>query len=129
MNVLILSIGSNINSDENMYLCEEILSHLFPNIIYSETIETDPYGSIYKNNFKNKLAFIKCTETLNSINLILKFVEKKIGRTKEEKDKGIVKIDIDIVKFNDEIIKPKDWERSYVQNLLESLYDKIKMGL
>jgi 2-amino-4-hydroxy-6-hydroxymethyldihydropteridine diphosphokinase len=44
----------------------------------------------------------------------LKSWEAECGRTPESKQKGVVPIDLDIVMWNSEVVRPVDYSRSYV---------------
>lgn len=118
MNIALVSIGSNENREQNMLLSCRLLTELFPDIIFSDTCVTIPYGLNYKNDFLNRLAIINTEAEQLEVNETLKLLEKEIGRSSTDKQKGLVKIDLDLVKWNDEILKPKDMERSYIKDLL-----------
>lgn len=53
----------------------------------------------------------------------LKFLEYHLGRTDDEKQKGIIKIDADLLMWNDEIIRPEDFERDYIRESMAALQD------
>ncbi len=42
-------------------------------------------------------------------------IERDHGRTPEDKSRGIVKIDIDLLCYDGELLKPEDWQRGYVR--------------
>jgi len=121
MNEVLISIGSNDNKIENLAICHQLLDDNFAFISYSDTCITDPYGSNYKKKFINQLAIINTNINKASLTEILKSIEKKLGRKPEDKKLGLVKIDIDIVIWNNEIVKPEDITRSYIKDLLPTL--------
>lgn len=123
MNKALISIGTNVDREANLTLCHELLNEAFSEITYSKTSITTPYGNIYKDDFLNQLAFIYTSEAKEEILKRLKSIEKKIGRNVTDKVNGSVKIDIDLVIWNEEILKPDDMERSYIIDLLPSLID------
>ncbi|MDU1892876.1 MAG: 2-amino-4-hydroxy-6-hydroxymethyldihydropteridine diphosphokinase [Dysgonomonas sp.] len=125
MNKVLISIGTNENTEANLLLCHHLLENTFSDIKYSQTSITAPYGVQYKNNFLNQLALLYTKEDIDYTTSLLKSFEKKIGRTPSDKEKGIVKIDIDIVVWNDKVIKPNDISRSYIVDLLPTLRDNI----
>ena len=53
--------------------------------------------------------------------MLLKQIEKENGRLPEDKQQGIVKLDIDLLKYDDSILKPKDMEKDFVQAGLKEL--------
>lgn len=121
MNSALVSIGSNENPEQNLLGCCRLLAQLFPDILFSKTSVTVPYGNNYKNDFFNCLAVINTDiERQDCVNK-LKQLERDMGRTPNDKFKGCVKIDIDLVIWNREVLKPKDLERSYVKDLLLDL--------
>lgn len=123
MNKALISIGTNVDREANLALCHELLNGVFPGITYSNTSITTPYGNTCKDDFLNQLAFVYTSETKEEIQKQLKFIEKRIGRTATDKVNGKVKIDIDLMMWNEEILKPDDMERSYIADLLPSLID------
>jgi 2-amino-4-hydroxy-6-hydroxymethyldihydropteridine diphosphokinase len=123
MNKVLISIGTNVDRETNLALCRKLLGSAFLRIIYSDTSVTSPYGNTYKNDFLNQLAVVYTDKTKSEVGGILKLLEKDMGRKASDKQKGVVKIDIDLVVWNEEILKPDDLSRSYVVDLLPSLAD------
>lgn len=121
MNKALLSIGTNMDRETNLALCHDELDRLFGDISYSDTSVTAPYGAVYKDDFLNQLAVIYTTKIKEEVYEILKGIEKNIGRNDADKARGKVKIDIDLIIWNDEVLKPADLERSYIVDLLPSL--------
>lgn len=125
MNILIISIGSNENSETNISLCRQLLCEMFDRIYFSDISITTPYGVQYKNNFSNLLACAHTDREKEDIESSFKYLERKIGRQPQDKKNGIVKIDIDLIKWNDIVLKPDEWERDYINKLLPSLQQTI----
>lgn len=121
MNEVLISIGSNINKEKNLTVCQQLLNASFDCIQYSDISITVPYGNNYQDNFINQLAMILTNDEKNVVSNILKSIEKKIGRVPEDKNLGIVKIDVDIIIWNNNVIKPEDITRSYVKDLISTL--------
>lgn len=123
MNKVLLSIGTNEDREVNLALCHQYLGGLFKDIIYSKTSITAPYGHLYKNDFLNQLAVVYTDKEKEDVSILLKSLEKELGRSSADKEKGIVKIDVDIVVWNEEVVKPSDISRSYIADLLPSLQE------
>lgn len=121
MNEVLISIGSNINKEKNLAVCQQLLNASFDCIHYSDISITVPYGNNYQDNFINQLAMILTNDEKNVVSNILKSIEKKIGRVPEDKNLGIVKIDVDIIIWNNNVIKTEDITRSYVKDLISTL--------
>src|SRR5690554_1000149 len=118
MSTILLSIGSNTFAKTNIDKAKRMLAYLFPNIVFSDPILSEPEDDNFKYLFRNILAC--CTTDLNLEEVInkIKQTERAVGRTLKDKYQGKVIIDIDILKYDDEVIRPQDLEREYVQQLL-----------
>lgn len=123
MNKVLLSIGTNEDRETNLILCHRLLDESFEEINYSDTSITTPYGAHYKNDFLNQLAIAYTHKDKEEISLLLKSIEKEMGREKTDKEKGVVKIDIDLIIWNGEILKPTEISRNYIADLLPSLQE------
>ena len=121
MNKVLLCIGTNEDTETNLRLCHQLLNSSFGEISYSDTSVTTPYGAHYKNDFLNQLAVIYTDQDKEEVHLQLKSIERQMGRHPQDKEKGIVKIDIDLVIWNEEVLKPADVSRKYIVDLLPSL--------
>ncbi|NDV67653.1 hypothetical protein D0T66_01915 [Dysgonomonas sp. 25] len=121
MNVALISLGSNNNREHNIALCNRLLDDIYPDILYSATSVTKPYGERYQHDFLNQLAVIRTDRPYEEVIDTLKSLEKRIGRTPEDKLLGLVRIDIDLIVWNNKILKPEDMHRSYIHDLLPTL--------
>lgn len=102
----------------------ELLYRLFSDISFTESIWTLPVdikNTDSKIKYLNCLARIDTSHELAQIEPVLKQVERQLGRSKGEKSLGIVRIDIDILMFDEEKHHLRDWERSYIHYLLKYL--------
>ncbi|GAB6123376.1 2-amino-4-hydroxy-6-hydroxymethyldihydropteridine diphosphokinase [Dysgonomonas termitidis] len=121
MNKALLSIGTNEDRESNLSLCHQFLDNIFTDISYSDTSVTMPYGTTYRNDFLNQLAVIYTDRDMDEVIRLLKSIEKDMGRNGTDKKNGIVKIDIDLVIWNNNVLKPEDFTRSYIADLLASM--------
>ena len=53
--------------------------------------------------------------------VVVENIEQEQGRLPEDKVQGIVKLDIDLLVYDDDVLKPKDLEREFVKIGLEEL--------
>lgn len=120
MNTFIISMGSNENRTENMSRCRYLLSKYYPDVMFSEMINTEPFGDNYQSDFFNQLALINSDDDDLAITERLKMIESEIGRHADEKSRGIIKIDVDLLVVNGNIIKVEDFERPYINSLFEN---------
>lgn len=121
MHTILLSIGSNTYAKKNIEKAKRELAAVFGNIRFSNSCESLPYGKKYTRPFLNLLAVFHSDEDPQQICRKAKAIESAMGRKPEDKEKGRVVIDIDLVQYDDNVMKPRDFERDYVQNLLGSL--------
>ncbi len=117
-NKIILALGSNTDQEMNMMKVEQLLKDLFGEVAFSTQLWTMPIG-LTSEKFINCLAFIKTTHGLPQVSRAIKQLERKCGNTKAERSKGLIKMDIDILKFNDTIFHEDDWERNYIKTLMK----------
>lgn len=57
----------------------------------------------------------------DSLHRLFKELERRSGRLPEDKPAGIVKLDIDLLVYDGEVLKPEDMEREYVRLCLKEL--------
>lgn len=115
MNKVVLSIGSN--SVDSMACMKKCVSWL------SQLLEETKISSIYNtraingkdNDYLNAVIIGFTTHNYEDICNLMKQYEKDCGRTPESKTAGIVPIDIDVVIWNDCILRNKDYNQSYFQ--------------
>ena len=115
LNKVVISLGSN-SSDSNsrmkqaMAWLEENLQSFKCSAIYL----TPPLSGI-GSDYLNAVAVgeTKCEQI--EFNLMLKDYEKSLGRTPEAKKAGVVPIDLDIVIFNDQVVRAKDFSYDFFQ--------------
>ena len=114
-------MGSNENGRENLSVCRHLLESVFADIVFSDISITAPYGKVYTNDFTNQLAFAYTTKPIEEVLRQLKVFEQKMGRDARDKQTGVVIIDIDLVIWNDKVLKPEDMQRTYVAELLHRM--------
>jgi len=120
MSTILLSIGSNTFAKTNIDKAKRMLTRLFPGIVFSQPILTEPDDEKYSFLFRNVLAKVETELLPEEIIDKIKQTERAVGRSPKDKYLGKVIIDIDLVKYNDEILRPQDYQREYVQQLLSS---------
>jgi 7,8-dihydro-6-hydroxymethylpterin-pyrophosphokinase len=120
-NRIIIGIGSNQKAEENMAKVEVELRDYFPEISFSEAVNTIPEGSNYASSFLNKVAIAYTTDRPEEIIVCFKFIEQLLGRTPADKRVGSIPIDLDLLQWNDLVLKADDMERDYVKAGLASL--------
>ena len=113
---IIISLASNKNQEANMARARELLTQLLTETSFTSAIWTDPIHSIREDKYLNQLCQGTTTFGEGLLCEVLKEVEKRLGRTRNED--GIVDIDLDLLQYDKQRFHLRDWERDYVKNLL-----------
>ena len=117
----ILCLGSNFYRIAHMAYAQRELKKHFPTIRFSEEMETEAIGSRFLSPFSNQVASFETTLSSEEVRAILKQIERDLGRLPEEKPQGVIRIDIDLLMYDDCVLKPADLERDFVVEGLKSL--------
>lgn len=117
---ILLALGSNVAAELHIEQAKARLSAVFPQLRFSRSLITPAIG-IVSPPFINCLAEGYCSVPLEEVLVALKNIEAQMGSVSEERKKGIVKIDIDLLQFDDTKRKADDWSRDYIQLLLNEL--------
>lgn len=117
----LLCLGSNFDRHTHMEAARNALVSYFHQIRFGTEMDTEAIGNGYLSPFSNQLALLETSLSAEDIRNILKQIEKENGRLPEDKQQGIVKLDIDLLKYDYSILKPKDMEKDFVQAGLKEL--------
>lgn len=111
----LLCIGSNTDPTAYLSYARKALYAAFPGIRFGNTMKTEAIGSGFHSPFSNQLAKFSTFLTIDSICKLFKEIEHQSGRTPTDKSIGIVKLDIDLLVYDEIILKPKDMVREYIR--------------
>lgn len=120
---IILSLGTNV-SDGIDTLCkaEQTLRSWIKLDSCSRMLKNPAIGMKEgTNDFYNMLIKTKTTLPLQDIMLLVKKLESMMGNTTQLRSMGIIRMDMDIIIWDDEIIKPNDTEREYYKTLIKEI--------
>lgn len=122
LNRIILALGSNRDKEQNMeraaiQLCAHFISVRFAKMIYTAPIDCPDLSP-----FLNQVAVAYTSDGPTEIITYLKQVERMLGRRPEDKQTGSIPIDIDLLQWNDRILKPEDMKRDYILSGIRSLF-------
>lgn len=121
MHSCLICIGSNYNRKENLLLARRRLTALFPSIRFTGEQETRPLFFRNPALFSNQVARFYTDADAERVVEELKTIEKEAGREKEDKKKEKVCLDIDLLVFDNRVLKPEDLKRDYILKGLEEL--------
>lgn len=123
MNHFQILLASNSNGIENMNIARNRLMELFPigicfsDIIVSTPIDKNGMEKPDEPNYLNTICMAQSDESLDRIQFLLKEMETMMGRIKGSE----VVIDLDLVVWNGEILRPWDVSQTYYKDCLKSL--------
>jgi len=126
MNIFQILLASNSDAADHLAEAMVRLSSLFPlEICFSEILESfavNRFGIVNKNNtYLNALCQAHTEWPLEKVQSRLKEMEADMGRKRGLEPKELVAIDLDLVLWNGEILRPWDVAQSYYQDCLKSL--------
>ena len=106
MTQVFVDIGSNINRDENICACINKMREDFPDIVFSKPYESFSEG-FEGEDFINISAGFVTDLSFNDLLSYLKAIEVTQKRTRDGAKFGSRTLDVDILLFGDENLKPE----------------------
>lgn len=104
---LILSLGSNYDQEQSLSAAKMKLRDMFgSDIMFSESVWTTPIG-IESCEFLNCLGFTHTSHKLEYIIKAMKHIERSCGNRKRARTNNIIKMDIDVLKYDEQILHEK----------------------
>lgn len=122
MNRMLISLASN--SDERQTILAEtirILGERHPGARFSSCYPTAPVGKHTEREYYNGVALLETELPFDRQNAVFKQLERDYGRTPEARETGIVPLDIDIVVWNESVVRPTDLRQAYLKRGLEEI--------
>ena len=105
MNRVVVSLGSNIDRRKNIRFALEQLNNRFEDLEISRVFETRSVG-FEGPDFYNLVAGFTSGLEFGVVRTELKEIERQAGREVAEKSYGSRVLDIDILLFGEEVLKP-----------------------
>ncbi len=121
LHTCLLCMGSNIEPSSCLSAARSALLSHFPSIRFSKEMVTEAIGSGFLSPFHNQVASFTTSLSAEEVRTILKGIEQSQGRLPEDKVQGVVKLDIDLLMYDEQVLKPKDMEREFVKEGMKSL--------
>lgn len=116
---IIISLASNYDQQGNLAKAREQLKVLLSDIRFTKELWTQPVNNHRQEPYLNQLCQATTNLGANLLSEVLKELEKRLGRTHNEE--GIVTIDLDLMAYDDQQYHLKDWDRSYIKDLINEL--------
>lgn len=116
MNICIIGIGSNIEADKNIPEMLKLLGTEVEIVQVSEMVQTKPIGISEQPDYTNGAVRIVTEMNLEDLSAFLKQLEDRMGRDRTQKKFGPRNIDLDILIWNNAIVDPDYYTRTFLRN-------------
>lgn len=109
----ILTLGSNYGDrEENIQKARRYLRDICKTVKASPIYESPDYLG-HGTKYLNLIMEVDTPVAQEQLISQLKKIEIKLGRTNERRERGEVPIDVDLVIFENEVVKPSDYDAAY----------------
>lgn len=112
----LISLGSNTDGDRNLEIARKELLRYFPDITYAKECRTRPINLHNPSLFVNQVALFHTLFSLYEVKNVLKDIEYVCAEIPKDKVHEIIRMDIDLLQFGKEVLKPEDMKRPYIRN-------------
>lgn len=127
MNTVVISVGSNINSEKNIEIARRIISERLVLLKSSSFVETEPIGFKDQDNFQNGAFLVETGLDKKALNSLLKEIEYDMGRVKDSNKSGPRIIDMDIIVWNGKIVDEDVHNREFLRKAVLELLPGFKI--
>lgn len=117
---VILALGTNVNQERNMKQVRQLLVDNWPDMKFTTPKWTQPIG-MASDLFYNCLTYTEVEESLEELTEKVKNMERICGNTRAERSLNRIQMDIDILLYGDNKLHIDDWQRDYVQELMNEI--------
>ena len=121
MHDILIAIGTNVIADRIRFV-EVHLEQCFESVRFTQIIPTEPIGERFKGKqFFNAVMAGNTNMAMSEVEEQLKLIEQLAGNTQDKRNMGVVEADIDLLMYDDVKLHEKDWQRSYIKELVERI--------
>ncbi len=126
MNLVIVSVGSNIEPLKNINKAADILADMNCLISVSGFVKTRPVGFTDQPDFLNGSFYISTSLNQPELKNKLREIELELGRIRTANKNDPRTIDLDIVVFNGDIVDPDYYRYPFVQTSVDEIFKQIR---
>ena len=102
-------------------MAKRYLESAFKDIDFSYPMWTDPIDMPNSAKFLNMVGVGYCHVGEEGVLHALKDIERRCGRIRLSGRLGVIPLDADLLFYEDHFCHEKDWERDYIQKLVQEL--------
>ncbi len=116
-------MGSNLpdGPDKLAQAARRIAALADGELLLSTLLLTEPVDFPWPCRFANQVAYCRTSLRRESVVSALKDIEREAGRRAADKALGIVRLDLDLLSYDGRVLRPTDWQRSYVRRAVDEL--------
>jgi len=104
MSLCFISIGSNINREQNISSALNVLQYKFGKLQHSSLYESSSVG-FSGGDFYNLVSAFHCSQAASQINQQLKLIENNHGRIRHQEKFSSRTLDLDLLLYDQQIIQ------------------------
>ena len=120
-NIAAVSVGSNINPDENVSRARQFLSEEHTLLSESDFVITKPIDNTDQPDFTNGAFLIETTLNFKDFNAYLKTLETRCGRKPSANKNAPRTLDLDVIVWNERITNDEDYQRDFIMSAIRQL--------
>lgn len=121
---VVIALGSNYRQEQHINEAVTALRQLLGPLTLTDIVWTDPIGMDGSDRFLNAIAAATTALTAAALEQQLKALERRLGRSNEESRRGRIRIDLDLMAYDDRLLRRNDWQRPYIKVLYRQLQDR-----
>lgn len=118
-----IGMGSNVAEASELLACARLLLRRLQgsSVRFSPPVQTEPVDYPWPALFTNQVALVVSSLDQATLCGRLKRIEHLLGRRAEQKQQGVVRIDLDLLCTDGQVLRPADWERADVVEAVQCL--------
>ena len=117
----LVCLGSNCQAEFHLKNVERELNRLFHMVRMGKIVITKAEGDVVQPDYMNQAVSFSTDLPVEEVEILLKQIEKDNGRTADDKLKGTVPLDIDLLKYDEVVLRPGDLKKDYVKQAIAEL--------
>lgn len=121
---VIIALGSNNNAHKTIEQAIFELKSIVKNIQPTRLYDNESVDFMCKCIFTNTLVIGTTSLRQKELEEKIKTIEKRLGRSKDNDNKGCIIIDIDLLEYDGCKLHEKDWNREYIKQLVSEIQQK-----
>lgn len=121
MHRCIICLGSNDGGKEKLATALATLCSRFEVVKQGLVIRTSAEEDASAGTYFNQALIIETGAKAEELREVFKQIERENGRTPASKQMGIVPLDIDLLTYDETVLRPNDLQKKYVMEAMKSL--------